>query len=78
MTETTKEIFEKYQVRKTKKQKTSFIEYVKQIAESYEYDFKVEKDPLALEILLSEIPTRQKFFIPLIMTPALDFLFRIS
>ena len=43
MTETTKEIFEKYQVRKTKKQKTSFIEYVKQIAESYEYDFKVEK-----------------------------------
>lgn len=43
MTETTKEIFEKYQVRKTKKQKASFIEYVKQIAENYEYDFKVEK-----------------------------------
>ncbi len=43
MTESTKEIFEKYQVRKTKKQKTAFIEYVKQTAERYGYDFKVEK-----------------------------------
>lgn len=43
MTETTKEIFKKYQVRKTKKQKTRFIEYVEQIAECYGYDFKVEK-----------------------------------
>ena len=43
MTETTKEIFEKYQVRKSHKQKASFIEYVKQIAERYGYDFKVEK-----------------------------------
>ena len=42
MTQTTKEIFEKYQVRKTKKQKTAFIEYVKEIAERYGYDFKVE------------------------------------
>lgn len=42
MTQTTKEIFEKYQVRKTKKQKTVFIEYVKEIAERYGYDFKVE------------------------------------
>lgn len=43
MTETTKEIFEKYQVRKTKKQKTAFIEYVKQTAGYYGYDSKVEK-----------------------------------
>lgn len=43
MTETTREIFEKYQVRKTKKQKTAFIEYVKQVAERYGYDFKIEK-----------------------------------
>lgn len=43
MTETTKEIFEKYQVRKTKKQKTDFIEYVKQLSTCYGYDFKVEK-----------------------------------
>ncbi len=43
MTETTKEIFEKYQIRKTKKQKTAFIEYVKQLSEHYGYDFEVEK-----------------------------------
>lgn len=43
MTETTKEIFEKYQVRKSKKQKTAFIAYVKQITERYGYDCKVEK-----------------------------------
>ncbi len=43
MTETTKEIFEKYQVRKTKKQKTAFIEYVKQTAEHYGYEHKIEK-----------------------------------
>lgn len=43
MTQTTKEIFEKYQIRKTKKQKTLFIDYTKQIAEIYGYDFKVEK-----------------------------------
>ena len=43
MTETTREILEKYQVRKTKKQKTAFIEYVKKTAELAGYDFKVEK-----------------------------------
>lgn len=43
MTETTKEIFEKYQIRKTKKQKTAFIEYVKQIAENNGYEVNVEK-----------------------------------
>jgi len=42
MSGTTQEVFEKYQVRKTKKQKTAFIEFVKQIAQSNEYDFKVE------------------------------------
>lgn len=43
MTETTTAIFEKYQIRKTKKQKTAFIEYVKQIAGRYGYNSKVEK-----------------------------------
>ncbi len=43
MTETTKEIFENYQVRKTKKQKTAFIEYVKHLSERYGYDFNIEK-----------------------------------
>ena len=43
MTQTTKEIFEKYQVRKTKKQKTAFIAYVKQLADRWGYDCTVEK-----------------------------------
>lgn len=43
MTETTKEIFEKYQVRKSGKQKTAFIAYVQQLAERYGYACKVEK-----------------------------------
>ena len=42
MTETTKEILDKYQVRKTKKQKTAFAQYVMQIAERHEYDFRIE------------------------------------
>ena len=43
MTKTTQDIFETYQVRKTKKQKTDFIEYVKQLADCYGYDFVVDK-----------------------------------
>ncbi len=43
MTETTKDIFENYQVRKTKKQKTAFMEYVKQIAQRQGYDCTIEK-----------------------------------
>lgn len=42
MTETIKDIFDNYQVRKTKKQKTAFAQYVKQIAERHGYDFKIE------------------------------------
>ena len=43
MTETTKTIFERYQVRKTKKQKTAFIEYVQQLAKERGYSCHVEK-----------------------------------
>lgn len=43
MTETTKEILEKYQVRKSKEQKTAFIHYVEQVAKNYGYDVQIEK-----------------------------------
>lgn len=43
MTQATQEIFRKYQVRKTKKQKSAFREYVTQVAETHGYDVKVEK-----------------------------------
>lgn len=46
MTESTKVIFEKYQVRKSKRQRTAFIDYVKQIAEAEGYAVTVEKGSL--------------------------------
>lgn len=42
MTATTKEIFEKYEVRKTKKQKTAFLTYVRDAAEGVGYEVAVE------------------------------------
>ncbi len=43
MTETTREIFEKYQVRKNKKQKSAFIEYVNHLANEWGYSAHIEK-----------------------------------
>lgn len=43
MTPIAKEVFEKYEVRKSKKQRTAFIEYVKDFASKNGYDAKVEK-----------------------------------
>ena len=42
MTDTTREIFEKYQVRKTKKQKSAFIGYVEGLAGEWGYECRVE------------------------------------
>ena len=60
MTQTTKEIFEKYQVRKTKKQKTAFIEYVKQTAERYGYEYKVEKGAFGVRNIIIGNPDTAK------------------
>lgn len=60
MTETAKVIFEKYQVRKTKKQKTAFIEYVKQIAERYGYDICVEKGSFGVRNIVIGKPDTAK------------------
>ena len=43
MTETTREILDKYQTRKTKKQKKAFASYVERIAIDWGYSFKTEK-----------------------------------
>ena len=42
MTETTREIFDKYEVRKTKEQKKSFRDYLIPLAESYGYEAREE------------------------------------
>lgn len=43
MTETTRIIFEKYQIRKNRKQKAAFRDFLKQVAEREQYSFSVEK-----------------------------------
>ncbi len=43
MTHTTKEIFDKYQIRKTKKQRSAFVEYVRNVATDYGYHVNIEK-----------------------------------
>ena len=60
MTETTREILEKYQVRKSKKQKTTFIEYVKQLAERHGYDFHVEKGSFGVRNIVIGNPDTAK------------------
>lgn len=52
MTQTTKEVFEKYQVRKSKKQRTAFIEYVKGVCEKYGYEVKTEKGSFGTENII--------------------------
>lgn len=60
MTETTKEIFEKYQVRKTKKQKTDFIDYAKQTAERLGYACTVEKGSFGVRNIVVGNPDTAK------------------
>ncbi len=60
MTETTKEVFEKYQVRKSKKQKNAFKEYVKEVAEKNSCEFKTEKGYLGAENIIIGNPENAK------------------
>jgi hypothetical protein len=46
MNEFTREIFASHQIRKTKKQKTAFLDYLRNFAEQRGYSFKVEKGSL--------------------------------
>ncbi len=43
MTQTTQEVFEKYEIRKTKKQKSEFISFVEEKSEELGYDCYIEK-----------------------------------
>lgn len=60
MTETTREILEKYQVRKTKKQKKAFAAYVESLASSWGYSFKREKGAFGAENLVVGDPSSAK------------------
>ena len=60
MTETTSEIFEKYQVRKTKKQRAAFAEYVESLAADYGYSFRTEKGSFGSKNLVVGDPSKAK------------------
>lgn len=60
MTETTREIFEKYQVRKSNKQKSAFIEYVEQLANKWGYSFHTEKGMFGARNIIIGDPTKAK------------------
>ena len=62
MTVTTREILENYQVRKSKKQKKAFAEYVKKVAEEYGYSFKTEKGLGAENIIIGDPKTAKAVF----------------
>ena len=57
MTETTKTIFDQYEIRKTKKQKSAFIGYVETIAEDLGYSCHVEKSLLTRNIVIGDPET---------------------
>lgn len=81
MTQTTKEIFEKYEIRKTKAQKTAFIDYIKSVCKQHNYDVKIEGkkeeirnivvgDPDKAEVLYTaHYDTCAKSPFPIINTP---------
>ena len=62
MTETTKEIFEKHEVRKTKKQKTAFIEYIKSVSEEMGYRCEIEKGSFGVRNIVIGNPDTAKVF----------------
>lgn len=60
MTETTKDIFEKHQIRKTKKQKTAFIEYITDLCQRWGYSAGVERGALGARNIVVGDPARAK------------------
>ena len=60
MTDTTHEILEKYQVRKSTAQKRAFAAYVEQLAAEWGYTFKIEKGSFGVKNLVIGDPTSAK------------------
>lgn len=62
MTETTKTIFEKYQVRKTRKQKAAFRKYAIETAESMGYTTQVEKGNGSKNVIIGNPETAKVIY----------------
>lgn len=87
MTNTAKEVFEKYEVRKSRKQRTAFIEYAKDFSQKHGYEAKVEKGSFksrnivigdaenAKVIYTAHYDTCARMFFPNFMTPKNIFIY---
>ena len=62
MTSTTKEILEKFQIRKTGKQKESFRQWLIPLVQQYGYDVKVEKGSFSRNIVIGDVDTADVIF----------------
>ena len=60
MTETSKTVFEKYEVRKSKKQKAAFREFVKSVAAEKGYKFSIHKGSMGSQNVVIGDITRAK------------------
>lgn len=60
MTTTTKEIFDRFEVRKSKKQKTAFIEWLKPVAAESGYELRVEKGSIGARNIVIGDPQMAK------------------
>ena len=60
MTKTTETVFQKYQIRKTKKQKSAFIDYVKTIADENGYTCEIQKGLLGARNIVIGSPEKAK------------------
>lgn len=60
MTETTKTIFERFEIRKTKAQKTAFIEYIQTLAKERGYSCRVEKGSMGARNIVIGDPNTAK------------------
>ena len=60
MTQTTKEVFEKHEVRKTKKQKSAFIDYVTSVAKEQGYSCTTEQGSMGARNIVVGSPDKAK------------------
>lgn len=62
MTETTGAVFERHEIRKTKAQKTAFIEYVSGVAEEQGYTCRVEQNSSARNIVVGDVKSAKAVY----------------
>jgi len=62
LTSTTREILDNYQIRKTKKQKTAFMEWLEPIVQANGHEMQVEKGSGARNIVIGDVESAKVIF----------------